>query len=236
MARDLLKALFFSLGSFAAIGVSAQDVEKEADSDAPPALEERHVDSVGLMARINKIETFLNGIDTLKSTFVQIADDGTISRGVLSLDRPGRMRFEYSDGTPLLLVSDGEVLSFIDYDVGQVTRWPINDTPLALLVAKTVDLQSVNAMVNRLDVGGQAVYLVSVEDQEAAERGNLTLLIEERADGSLFLRGWEVVDGQGAVTRIRLENPQLNPVLADSSLWRFKDPRKLPSQRRKRVR
>ncbi|WP_281299913.1 MULTISPECIES: outer membrane lipoprotein carrier protein LolA [unclassified Iodidimonas] len=239
MARDLVAALFFTLGSLAGLDALAQD--RDGEPGEPLAeLSEQHVESDGLSQRIDKVEAFLNGIDTLKSDFIQIAENGTITRGVLSLDRPGRLRFEYTDETPLLLVSDGTLLSFIDYDVGQVTRWPIDDTPLGILVQKKIDLRAADAMVNSLEIGGQSVILVSVDDPANNQQGNLTLLIEETSqpDGppSLSLRGWEVMDGQGAVTRIRLEKTRLNLALADEELWSFKDPRTLPSQRRRRGR
>ncbi len=203
----------------------------------PPALEDVQIETDGLHARINKIEAFLNHIDTLRAPFTQIADDGTITHGILSLDRPGRMRFEFTDDTPLLLVSDGKILSFIDYDVGQVTRWPVKDTALGILVAEKVDLEAANAMISRLDIGESSILLVSATDPERPEHGNITLLFEDNnLDDSLVFKGWEVMDGQGRVTRVRLEDTLINTAQLDNALWTFDDPRKLPSQRRRRGR
>lgn len=236
MKTVLCRVLSFIAGGLAITLPAVVTMAQDSSVPATTPLEEQQIETDGLHARFNRIETFLNSIDTLRANFTQIAQDGTLSHGVLSLDRPGRMRFEFTDDTPLLLVSDGTVLNFIDYDVGQVTRWPIKETPLGILVADQVDLQAADAMISRLDVGGRSVFLVSASDPDKPEQGNLTLLIEELPDNTLSLKGWEVMDGQGRVTRIRLDEVHINNATMDKALWTFDDPRKLPSQRRRRAR
>ena len=44
--------------------------------------------------------------------------------GTLQLKRPGRVRFQYGSGD-LLLVADGKTLTFVDYQVGQKSSWPL---------------------------------------------------------------------------------------------------------------
>ncbi|HRY23665.1 MAG TPA: outer membrane lipoprotein carrier protein LolA, partial [Geminicoccaceae bacterium] len=41
------------------------------------------------------VERYLNGIDTLAARFEQIAPDGSLSRGRVYIQRPGRLRFDY---------------------------------------------------------------------------------------------------------------------------------------------
>lgn len=183
-----------------------------------------------------EVNEWFESVAALRSDFLQIAPDGSVSEGRLYLKRPGRLRFEYSDDTPLLLVSDGDVLSFIDYDIGQVTRWPIKETALGILVDENFSLDRSNAMISSLALeDGRRVALVSVTDSDNPERGNLTLAFEDKGEQGLALMGWEVVDGQGGVTRINLENTEKNVTLA-GDLWTFKDPRSLPSERRRRSR
>jgi hypothetical protein len=76
----------------------------------------------------------LRGISTLKADFVQIDRAGKRLKGVMTLKRPGRVRFQYEKGVPLLIVGDGRALTFIDYEVRQVQRWPIGNTPLGALL------------------------------------------------------------------------------------------------------
>ena len=59
---------------------------------------------------ITKIEDTLNRIRTLKATFIQRDPKGNVDEGNLYIERPGKIRFEYTDDTPILLVSNGDML------------------------------------------------------------------------------------------------------------------------------
>jgi len=78
------------------------------------------------------------------------------------------------------------------------------------------------------------MYAPTAQDPDRPDDGTITLIFE-RDDSRLRLDGWRVLDGRGAVTRVRLHEMKRNAQLADS-LWTFDDPRKLPSQRRRRSR
>ena len=76
----------------------------------------------------------LRGISTMKANFVQTDRNGQAVSGVMTLKRPGKIRFEYEKGVPLLVVSNGKSMYMIDYEVNQVQRWPINNSPLGALL------------------------------------------------------------------------------------------------------
>ena len=91
---------------------------------------------------ISKIENFLNSITTLKSNFLQSASTGERSGGVLFLDRPGKMRVQYDEPSPILLVSDGSYVIYVEKNLEQISHFPIAQTPLRVLIEKDVDLQA----------------------------------------------------------------------------------------------
>lgn len=188
---------------------------------------------------LDRVEAYLNGISAFKARFVQMAPSGEMSSGTMHFARPGRVRFEYDGDKPLLIVSDGELLSFIDYQVGQVTRWPVNDTPLAPLLAKSVDFQS-DATVLSGGRGALAnIVAVTASDPNQPNQGSLTLYFLEREGRdnapALELTSWEVVDAQGLLTTITLSDIDDDPELAES-LWSFEDPRGATFERRPRRR
>ena len=205
-----------------------------AAQDALGSLPEETLAADPLRERTVRVERYLGALDSLRARFVQVAPDGTASEGELSLDRPGKLRFEFTDGTPLLLVSDGAILTFVDYSIGQVTRWPVEDTVLGLLVREDIDLSAVDAVINSRDFGAGEELVVTARDPDRPEQGLLSLEFADRADG-LELTGWQVIDARGQVTRVTLHDQRVNIALADE-LWSFEDPRKLPSQRRRRPR
>ena len=64
----------------------------------------------------------LRGISTMRADFTQTDRTGQRVSGVMTLKRPGKIRFQYQKGVPLLIVSDGKALTMVDYEVRQVQR------------------------------------------------------------------------------------------------------------------
>ncbi len=50
---------------------------------------------------------YFNGITTLTGSFMQIGADGRRIGGKLTLAKPGRLRFDYDQPSPLEVVADG---------------------------------------------------------------------------------------------------------------------------------
>lgn len=185
---------------------------------------------------LEDIEKYLNNIKTMTADFTQNAY-GQMSYGHLSMARPGRVRFEYTDETPILVVSDGNNVSFIDYEVSQVTRWPVNDTPLAFLLKDNLSLEDDVVILGAGPDPFAGYTYLTAKDPEKPEQGEMTLIFRGRLDGkgadAFTLYGWEVIDAQGNITNIRLANREFNVPL-DKDLWDFDDPRPERLKRRPR--
>ena len=179
--------------------------------------------------RLEAVERYLNSVTTLRARFVQQAPDGSVSRGIFHLERPGRVRFEFEEAIPILIVSDGRILNMVDYELGQVTKWPIKDTPLALLVADEIVLGKNVTLVS--SGPGELANMISItaRNPKKPEQGTMTLIFSaEPATGGglpeMTLRAWQVIDAQGGLTTVTLAQMEVNLVL-DAALWKFKDPR-----------
>ena len=168
---------------------------------------------------LDKIEQSLNAIRSLKATFIQRAPDGSVMEGTLYLERPGKLRFDYGEEAPFLLVSNGKLLTFIDYDVKQVSRWPIKKTPLGILVDEEIKFDSRIEIPDIIRFAG--LVKVPVIDPKRREYGYIILIFEE---STMELRAWESVDAQGYTTRVALVNPEYN-VAIDKKRFTFRDPR-----------
>ncbi|WP_106640688.1 LolA family protein [Allosphingosinicella vermicomposti] len=172
---------------------------------------------------INQVQSHLKAVNTMTANFSQTGRGGQTLTGTLSLKRPGKIRFQYQKGVPMLIVGDGKSLAMIDYEVNQVQRWPIGGSPLAVLLNPNQDLSRV-AKVTRND--GQ-VMLVQARDPKRPEFGTITLSFAKVASGpaGLVLSGWTTRDAQNNVTTVRLSGHRFNVAVADS-LFRYADPRR----------
>ena len=86
-------------------------------------------------AMLKTVEASLAATQSMTAEFLQTDGKGRQMAGTLSLKRPGKIRFSYGGGVNMLLVANGKTLSFIDYDVGQKSSWPIAKSPLAVLLS-----------------------------------------------------------------------------------------------------
>ena len=166
----------------------------------------------------------LRGITTLRADFSQTDRNGQRVNGVLTLKSPGRIRFQYAPGVPMLIVSDGKALTLIDYEVRQVQRWPITNSPLGALLDPRRDV----ARFGRLQpTGDPNVISIEVRDGAHPEYGVITLIFVRRpsAPGGLELVSWVALDSQNKRTTIRLANHRYGAAVPDST-FRWNDPRR----------
>jgi outer membrane lipoprotein-sorting protein len=167
--------------------------------------------------------TALRAISTMRADFVQTGRGGQRIKGVLSLKRPGRIRFQYERGIPFLIVSNGSALTFVDYEVRQVQRWPIRNSPLGALLDPSRDVMKYGRLVP--SDHGQVVS-VEVRDTKHPEYGVITLVFIRKpsAPGGLELSSWATLDAQNNRTAVSLSNQQYGVEISDNA-FRFKDPR-----------
>lgn len=169
------------------------------------------------------VQQHLKLTNSMTADFTQTDRNGQRLTGQLTLKRPGKIRFQYQKGVSLLIVGDGNSLTMIDYDVKQVQRWPVKNSPLAALLDPERDLARYARVV---DTGSRDVVSVEVKDPKRPEYGTITMVFtrDAAAPAGLRLRGWVALDSQNNRTRIDLTNAQFNVPVADSA-FRWTDPR-----------
>ncbi|SDD29074.1 LolA family protein [Kordiimonas lacus] len=206
-----------------------------AQDTALPPLEEQTVIEDQSLKALRQVQDYMDGVETLEAEFRQHAPNGNIATGRLYLERPGYVRFDYTDETPFLIVADGKTLNFVDYEIGQVTKWPLKKTPLRALLGGSVDLASLQAHIEMGRPGFEDLILLSARDPENPEQGEITLnfMPDDSMPTGLRLLGWQVLDAKGEITQLTLTDQKVNTAL-DDALWTFEDPRGLTKRRRTR--
>jgi chaperone LolA len=170
-----------------------------------------------------QVQQHLASVTSMTASFAQQDRNGRVVTGEMTLKRPGKIRFQYQKGVPQLIVADGRSLYFIDYQVRQVNRWPIGNSPLAVLLNPKRDITRF-AKLN--PTGDPRVISIVVHDPDHPEYGRITMIFDKNASapGGLMLQGWVALDSQNNVTRIRLSNQRFNADIADGA-FRWNDPR-----------
>jgi outer membrane lipoprotein-sorting protein len=206
------------------------------DLRAPPAQAEKigkpaRVAAASLTApeAVARANAWLDQARAMTADFVQIGPDGRRSEGNLSLVRPGRMRFEYTEPARFEIVADGRTVAVIDRKLNTQDEYFIAQTPLKFLVADHIDLARDTRVLSVAEEGNSVT--IEIEDRAAlGGEAHLTLVF----DATTFaLKQWTVVDAQGFQTIVTLFNLDLN-ARPDPALFHIDElPANQPGNRRK---
>ena len=172
---------------------------------------------------LSRVTQHLTAAKSMTANFVQTDRGGKTLTGALSMKRPGKIRFQYQKGVPILLVADGKALTYIDYSVKQVQRWPVGDSPLSVLIDPNANMARFAKVVPSSDPN---VVLVLAKDPKRPQYGAITLAFDRAANapGGLMLSGWVVLDSQNNRTSVRLSNQRYNVDVSDRT-FTWSDPR-----------
>jgi outer membrane lipoprotein-sorting protein len=168
-----------------------------------------------------RVQSHFGAVQSMTANFTQSDARGRSSAGTLQLKRPGRVRFQYGSGD-LLLVANGNRLTFIDYAVGQKNSWPLGKTPLGLLLSANPNLKSRAKIMPSEDP-----RVVVVRARDPAQYGTLLLAFvrEASAPAGLKLYGWTAIDAQNKRTTVKLSNQRYNVAVAENA-FTFAEPKK----------
>ena len=172
-------------------------------------------------ADMAELGSHLTSVKTMSANFTQTDPRGRSATGTLQLKRPGKVRFAYSSGD-LLLVANGSTLTFVDYQVGQKSSWPLGKTPLGVLLSGSPNLKGKAQIMPSAD---PKVMIVRARDP--TQYGSLTLafLRSGSAPGGLQLYGWTAIDAQNKRTTVKLSNVRYNIAVPETA-FRYDEPKK----------
>lgn len=149
---------------------------------------------------LSEISAYLNGLTTARGAFTQINDDQSISEGEISIKRPGRVRFDYkAPDNSLVIAGGGQVAIFDPKSNAPPEQFPLNRTPLGLILARQVNLNQSNMVVGHAQDGTATV--VRVQDPKHPEYGNIALKF---TDNPVQLRQWVITNDVGDQTTVIL--------------------------------
>lgn len=167
---------------------------------------------------LDRVSAYLNSLTAVKGEFSQIAQDGEMSEGVFYMLRPGRMRFDYREPKDApVLIADGQFFGVEDRKMRSTARYPLEATPLSLLLRKDVDLASDSRVVQVERQPG--MLSVTARDSKGLAQGELTLIFR---DPGLELLNWIIKDAQGNYTTIAVRDLQ-EGVSIDPKMFIIKD-------------
>ncbi len=175
-------------------------------------------------AVLAQAQTYLQNLTSAQGTFVETS--GAQRReGRFYLQRPGKMRFEYTNPAGLLVVSDGNNVKRYDPRLNVFRQVPLGATPLSTFLARNVRLDQ-GVQIDRVTRMQSGAFAITARDQRRPREGSVILAF---SGNPLRLQEWTITDAQGGRTRTQLTSLQPASGLA-ASLFRLTDPTRRPGR------
>jgi outer membrane lipoprotein-sorting protein len=153
-------------------------------------------------AIVDRVNSYLSGVQTLTGKFIQVGPDGSRTQGDFFISKPGRVRFEYDDPSPIELIADGSSVVVRDRRLATQDVYPLSQTPLRFLLADRVDLTKDTHLVA---VYADNVFVTVVAEEKSGIVGTSRLMIMFSAK-DMQLKQWTVTDPQGYDTTVAVYN------------------------------
>lgn len=149
-----------------------------------------------------RIANHFSSIKTMTGNFVQFGPRGEQTGGTFHISRPGKMRFNYDDPSPVRVISDGESVAVGNRDLGTWDVYPLSQTPLSLLLSERIDLTG--SMVRSVNEAPDLITIV-LGDESMFGDSTITMMFDPE---TYELKQWTMVDAQGKETTVMIMNVQ----------------------------
>lgn len=147
-----------------------------------------------------EISAYFNALETAQADFTQVNADGSISTGEIIIKRPGRVRFDYGAPDNTLVIAGGGQLAIFDPRSNNNPEiYPLNQTPLSIILGREVNLERERMVVGHGSDGQNTI--VTAQDPDHPEYGTIQLVFS--ADPT-ELRQWIITDNTGSQTTMVL--------------------------------
>lgn len=149
-----------------------------------------------------KVSSYLSSLVNVSGNFVQVGPDGKRSTGDFYIQKPGKIRFEYDDPSPIALVADGSSVIVRDRRLATQDVYPLSQTPLRFLLSDRIDLMRDTTVVG---VGSDDMFIsVTIEEKQPLVGTSRLMLMIGAKDNQL--KQWTVTDPQGYDTTVAVYN------------------------------
>jgi outer membrane lipoprotein-sorting protein len=165
-------------------------------------------------ALAQSIADHFSSVKTMQGEFVQFGPRGDQTSGKFFIERPGKLRFNYDNPSPMRVIADGNNVVVGNVQLKTWDTYPLSKTPLSLLLASKIDLSA--DMVRSVKTEPELTTIV-LGSRTIFGDSTITMMFDSK---TYDLRQWTVTDNQGKDTSVVINNVKSN-VAFDESVFRI---------------
>lgn len=145
-----------------------------------------------------QIAARFSAVKTMTGQFVQFGPHGEQTTGTFYIERPGKLRFNYDNPSPIQVISDGNSIVINNRKLDTWDLYPLSKTPLKLLLADSIDLSG--GRVQSVQQGEDLITIV-LGDKSVFGDSKITMMFDTK---TFELRQWTITDPQGLDTTVMI--------------------------------
>ena len=149
-----------------------------------------------------KLADHFSSVKTMTGEFIQFGPNGEQTGGKFFIDRPGKLRFNYEEPSSVRVIADGKAVVIGNRKLRTWDLYPLNKTPLKLLLAERIDLSQ--DMVRSVKEDPDLITIV-LGNKTIFGDSTISLMFDPE---SYELRQWTIRDAQGKDTSVMIFNVQ----------------------------
>jgi outer membrane lipoprotein-sorting protein len=147
-----------------------------------------------------KIADHFSSVKTMMGEFVQFGPRGEQTGGKFFIQRPGKLRFNFEDPSPVRVIADGNNVAIGNTKLKTWDLYPLSKTPLSLLLATKIDLS--NQMVRNVKQEPDLTTIV-LGNKSVFGDSTITMMFDSK---TFDLRQWTITDAQNKDTSVMVYN------------------------------
>lgn len=150
-------------------------------------------------AAAQEVANHFSGVKSMAGDFMQFDPNGKQTEGKFYIERPGKVRFDYS-GTPVRVIADGDQVAINNRKLNTWDLYPLSKTPLKLLLNERIDLSSANIESVKEEAD---LTTIVMGDKSVFGDSRITMMFDPK---SFDLRQWTIRDNKGKDTTVMVYN------------------------------
>ncbi len=151
-------------------------------------------------AAAQKIADHFSSVKTMMGEFVQFGPRGEQTGGKFFIERPGKLRFNFEDPSPVRVIADGNNVAIGNMKLKTWDLYPLSKTPLSLLLSSKIDLsnQTVRNVKQETDL-----TTIVLGNKSVFGDSTITMMFDSK---TFDLRQWTITDAQNKDTSVMVYN------------------------------
>ena len=161
-----------------------------------------------------------NSIKTLQADFIQTAlsmgsGKGRVSSGVVTIKKPGKMKWEFKKPEGDIVVSNGKVMWIYQKDLNQVieTKIEVNTPQVAMNFLAGAGNMEKDFEIKILNSSGSEYELKLSPRVQIPHIGEINLIVDKK---TFIVKKTTVKDAFGGETSVEIKNVKINSKIKDS--------------------